>query len=259
MDADDRPEEERAPVLQVALTAARRLLRAASEEEAAEIVAQTVHELGGELEPPASHSPRQLPLDVTFGTSEPRVPAGDPEALEVLRSLLPAVVEDAHVALGRIRRESHLAATAGTDALTGLADRRVGMRVLGRVDAGDAVAMVDLDRFKGVNDRLGHDAGDEVLRSFGAALRRVLRAADTAARFGGEEFVVLLPRTSPDGAVALLERLREDWETTRPLPITFSAGVAAVGRGGGQGALAAADRALYAAKRAGRDRVEVAP
>lgn len=245
--------------LQVSLVAARGLLRAGSADEAAAIVAEAVRALGGELEAPSARSPRQLPLDVTFGTGDPLVPAADSEALDRLRVVLPAVIEDAHVALGRIRRESHLAASAGTDVLTGLPDRRIGMRVLGRLEEGDVLAMIDLDRFKDVNDELGHEAGDEVLRSFAAALRRVVRAADTAARLGGEEFLLLLPRTSLEGAGAVLERLRQTWSEDRPQPITFSAGLAVVGPDGGQRALTAADRALYAAKRGGRDRVEVAP
>jgi diguanylate cyclase (GGDEF)-like protein len=245
--------------LHVSLVAARGLLRAGTPEDVAEVVASAVRELGGELEPPASRSDGQLPLDVSFGTSDPLVPAGDPTTLDLLRVAVPAIVEDAHAALGRIRREGHLAATAGTDVLTGVADRRVGMRVLGRVEEGDVVAMVDLDHFKDVNDRLGHLAGDEVLRSFGGALRHGLRAADTAARLGGEEFLLLLPRTTVSGAQALLERLRARWVDERPQPISFSAGLAAVGPDGGRAALAAADRALYAAKGAGRDRVEIAP
>ena len=102
--------------LQVSLVAARGLLRAATVEEAAAVVASAVRELGGELEPPASRSGRQLPLDVSFGAADPLVPAGDPSTLELLRAALPAIVEDAHVALGRIRREGHLTAPAGTAA-----------------------------------------------------------------------------------------------------------------------------------------------
>lgn len=240
-----------------ALAAARRLLRATTEQEAATVVIDLVRALGGALEPPSPRAAGQLPVDVTFGTTDPLVPAGDPSTLARLASVLPAVVEDAHVALSRIRRETHLTATAGTDALTGLTSRRVGMRVLGRSAAGDAVAMLDLDHFKRVNDQLGHDAGDDVLRSFAAVLRAVLRAADTASRLGGDEFLLLLPRTSLAGAEALLDRARDAWEARRPQPVGFSAGLTTVGADGGPAALVAADRALYTAKDAGRDRVEV--
>ena len=148
--------------------------------------------------------------------------------------------------------------SATSDPLTGLTNRRVAMRVLGRLGVGDTVVFVDLDFFKIVNDTLGHDAGDDVLRAFARSLRTVARAADTVGRIGGEEFLLLLPTTDTHGALSLLERLRELWDTAKPHSVTFSAGVAAVGVAGSRAALSDADAALFAAKRAGRNRVEVA-
>jgi diguanylate cyclase (GGDEF)-like protein len=124
------------------------------------------------------------------------------------------------------------------------------------------VALIDLDHFKNINDTLGHDAGDTVLASFAAHLRAGVRDRDMVGRFGGEEVVVVFPYTTIEGAYDVLRRLRASWQTTSTLPITFSAGIAAVtGLGGdrepaGQTALKSADTLMYAAKSAGRDRVE---
>ncbi|MEW6154995.1 MAG: GGDEF domain-containing protein [Actinomycetota bacterium] len=236
----------------------RRLLRARTEEEVVGALIDVVRDLGGVIVPPSESGADQLPVDVTFGLGGPLVPSGRPEVLATLSEVLPPLVDDAHVALERARVQVHLAESAATDVLTGLANRRSTMRVLARLGRGDTVAMVDLDHFKRVNDTYGHDAGDAVLRSFARAVRGVVRTADTAGRIGGEEFVLLLPHTSPAGAVELLARLRVAWAAVRPYEVTFSGGVAAVGPSGPRAALARADSALYAAKGNGRDRVEVA-
>ena len=243
----------------VELDAVRRLLRARTPQDVVDVLLDVVVELGATAEPPATRSDRQLPVDITFGIGEPLVPSGEPATLHVLRDVLQPLVADAHVALDRTRRENVLVDSASNDPLTGLGNRRTAMRALSRLVEGDAVAMVDLDHFKAVNDTLGHDAGDEVLRCFGLTLGDVTRATDTVGRLGGEEFVLLLPRTTIDGAATLLDRLRQTWQETRPHPITFSAGVCPVGPDGPRAALSRADAALYAAKRGGRNRVEVAP
>lgn len=119
----------------------------------------------------------------------------------------------------------------------------------------------DLDRFKQINDRHGHGAGDLVLTTFGELLRRTARTSDVVARFGGEEFVVLLPGASSDGAYLLAERLRVSLSATRFsfLPaserITASFGIAQHQPGETfHQLLARADRSLYQAKAAGRNR-----
>ena len=123
--------------------------------------------------------------------------------------------------------------------------------------------MFDLDHFKLVNDVHGHDRGDEVLADVGAAVTACLRGSDFAGRYGGEEFLVLLPGSDRDGALATAERLREAIAAVRVRDdgiVTASLGVAVMPEDAGEGAelLRCADRALYAAKRAGRDRVESA-
>jgi diguanylate cyclase (GGDEF)-like protein len=177
------------------------------------------------------------------------------DQLETLRVL--AVAAQAHMAL---RRHVHeLDALARTDALTGVANRRAGEEALDRAlaladrrDAPLSVVMLDLDHFKAYNDQLGHGAGDLLLQRTARAWRQELRAGDLLARWGGEEFLAVLPDCSLAEAAVVAERLR----AAVPAPATCSAGVAhrapAEPR---DGLLQRADRALYAAKGEGRDRV----
>jgi diguanylate cyclase len=159
-----------------------------------------------------------------------------------------------------------------TDGLTALANRRhfdeTMQAMAGRAmnDGCDlSLVLVDIDRFKQVNDTWGHPVGDQVLQLVAAMLRRKLRPADFAARYGGEEFAVLLPLTNSTDAAALANRLREAFAGNRVViresgqsigVVTISAGVAAYRPGERLGEwLRRADNALYAAKQAGRNRV----
>ncbi len=128
-----------------------------------------------------------------------------------------------------------------------------------------ALAILDLDKFKKVNDTYGHQAGDAVLQQVASAVRALLRASDVLARYGGEEFALILPDTDLDAAWAIVDRLRREVAATdirlsdgRTIRVTFSAGVSAFSGGDprGQALLAAADEALYRAKARGRNRVE---
>jgi diguanylate cyclase (GGDEF)-like protein len=121
-----------------------------------------------------------------------------------------------------------------------------------------SVLMVDLDRFKEVNDRLGHQAGDDVLRRCAAAILLALRGTDFTARYGGDEFLVLLPNTALDGARLVAEKLRRVvFELHDPVS-SVSIGAAGWEPGVTRDVLLRrADRALYAAKEAGRNRVAV--
>jgi two-component system cell cycle response regulator len=129
-----------------------------------------------------------------------------------------------------------------------------------------SVLMVDLDHFKAINDSHGHVAGDEVLRGVSRILQREARAVDVVARFGGEEFVVVLPETGEEGAVRLAERIRarvEEMATvagreSRQLGVTVSIGVATVPSprvNSPEDLIAVADEALYRAKAQGRNQV----
>ncbi len=170
------------------------------------------------------------------------------------------VAAEAGPILNRLRDRDRLNLEAETDPLTGLSNRRTFNRALDRSEPGDALVMVDLDRFKRVNDRFGHAVGDEALRSMATCLQEAARDGDCVARFGGEEFAVILPRGDAPGARSFLERLREVWACTQPLT-TFSSGYAVRGKSEGPLlTLGRADRALYDAKGLGRDTdVEATP
>ena len=207
-----------------------------------------------------------------FGADDVAAIGDDPAEIALrLRALM-------RQAQDRARCRSRVAdglASAHRDALTGLWNRRYAEPHLARLvrsaEVGDrplSVLMIDIDRFKSVNDRFGHPAGDAVLREVASRLDRSLRAADLLARFGGEEFLVTLPNTDPVQARIVAERLCVA-VAERPVPLpggaeaalTVSAGLAHLrpGSGGAPGAasalVAAADRALYASKAAGRARM----
>ena len=157
---------------------------------------------------------------------------------------------------------------ADTDGLTGIANRRTFEDVLGREVLRAAhrheplsLVMLDIDNFKELNDRHGHQAGDDVLRDVAAILSKHCRDTDTPARYGGEEFALVLPRCSMGEALVKAERLRDAVALAKTLvPITVSIGVADFPRCADDGAalVKEADAALYASKRAGRNRTTAA-
>ena len=150
-----------------------------------------------------------------------------------------------------------LAAANLTDDLTGLGNRRRANVLLDSLRPEDALVVLDLDHFKVVNDTYGHHRGDLLLHDLGDFLRTTVRDVDAVARFGGEEFVVVLREARDPFGVA--ERLVADWRATAPLA-TLSAGVAIHATGRTYDAtFDAADAALYQAKANGRDCVVVAP
>ncbi len=162
--------------------------------------------------------------------------------------------------------ETALALAALTDELTGLPNRRLFMDAMQHCVArgqSGCVALIDLDHFKLVNDRYGHQAGDEVLRTFATVARQGLRGSDTLARIGGEEFALLLPGAPLEVAERICERLGHalSQAVTRfdgaEIRITTSIGLARLGRNP-EAAIMAADQALYDAKDAGRDRLSIA-
>ena len=124
-----------------------------------------------------------------------------------------------------------------------------------------SLLVLDVDHFKDVNDAYGHPAGDSLLRSVAQALSQRTKASDLAARLGGDEFAVVLPDCAAADAVRVAERVRAAFaDAVAPLRATLSAGVATIPdhASGGEDLVAAADAALYAAKRGGRDRTAVA-
>lgn len=170
----------------------------------------------------------------------------------------------------RIKLEAELRHLSSHDVLSGLSNRRhfieLTERELERCRRRSrplSLIMLDLDDFKSVNDTRGHAAGDAVIRAVGMLCTRTLREYDVAARIGGEEFTILLPETDLDGAGIMAERLRHQLES---MPITESGDSFYITASSGVSQarsetdnvdtfLARADRALYKAKRSGRNRV----
>jgi diguanylate cyclase (GGDEF)-like protein len=171
----------------------------------------------------------------------------------------------AAVALENARLHRIVEHQARVDGLTGLPNRRQCEDVLAaelaraeRFGGSLAVVIADLDDFKALNDRYGHAAGDAALCEFAAVLRDSVRDVDLACRWGGEEFVLVLPGTDGAGAASVAERVRENLRE-RSLDFTSSFGVASFAEtSSGAELVRRADAALYRAKRAGKDRVEVA-
>jgi diguanylate cyclase (GGDEF)-like protein len=170
------------------------------------------------------------------------------------------------LALCRHRRDLQL--LAQTDSLTGLLNRRAFEEILYRemrrsAQAGEqtAVLMLDIDRFKDVNDSLGHHAGDEVIQRVSAVLRGKMRPLDVLARYGGDEFVILSPDTTEAQAEEIAQRLVEEISGLHELPggrVTVSIGAAASRPGDTvEHLLRRSDEAMYCSKRGGRNRVTV--
>lgn len=175
------------------------------------------------------------------------------------------------LSLASARRAEQLERDAFTDSLTGLDNRSYWMRRLGeelaraqRRKAPLCVLFLDIDDFKSYNDRFGHRVGDQVLKLIAGVLRRAIRRNDNAARFGGEEFVVLLPDTDADEALVVAGRIGRDvarcdlgarLDGARNL--TVSGGIACFPKDGrtAEALIDAADQAMYAAKRAGKNRM----
>jgi len=170
-----------------------------------------------------------------------------------------------------VMREVALEDLALTDPLTKIGNRRFFDQTLDRelarcrrTQAPLALAFVDLDHFKSVNDVWGHQAGDKILSSFAVAAHRSVRVYDYLARIGGEEFAVILPGAGADGAVSVMERMCATVRATKfavtedkSIRVTCSAGIASFAptTDSLESFLERADRALYQAKLAGRDRV----
>ncbi|MEX1007613.1 MAG: sensor domain-containing diguanylate cyclase [Acidimicrobiia bacterium] len=201
-------------------------------------------------------------MGTTVGVAHATGPQGDPldvSAIEALQAL--ANLAGNRLGMLRIMAETQL--QAATDGLTGLINRRSlenRARALRSDGVEFALVMADLDRFKNLNDTHGHVAGDRALRVFAETLRHVLRSDDLACRYGGEEFVILLPRVGAHEAIDAMERIRRELahKTGRGEAPSFTAsfGVAHSSDASDFDELVhRADQALFLAKDGGRDRI----
>jgi diguanylate cyclase (GGDEF)-like protein len=205
---------------------------------------------------------RGEPIGAMTATST-RLAAFDRDALDVLSFVAKTIALD--IENVRLRR------VAVTDALTGCFNREllqqrlaVELALAGQRESPLSVALVDVDHFKAINDRHGHDVGDKVLVVIADRLRSAIRADDVLVRYGGDEFLALLPNTAVAVAREIGARMRERMEESgvqtdgRSITTRVSVGVAEYHGVSPDALLRRVDAALYAAKRGGRNRVEVA-
>jgi diguanylate cyclase (GGDEF)-like protein len=226
----------------------------------------------GDLEDPAEvpiHIADRTWLLVLQDPGSP--PVGLPIAIGILGIALAALLASLIVSWSRGERMRELERQASQDALTGLGNRRrfeedlaAAMARSRRDGTSGALLMLDLDRFKQVNDSQGHPAGDRVIKAVAETLRRRTRASDSLARLGGDEFAVILPRCSGQEALiaaeAIADEIRQRHSEDGREPLTVSIGVALFGddpKASVATIVADADAAMYAAKDDGRDAVRV--
>lgn len=212
----------------VSLRAARALLRARRQDEVVQIVLDAVGALGGTAEPITAGRERTIPIDLTFGTRDLLLPAGPPEVLEVLRAAMPSIVEDARVAIDRVRRDAHLRETAWADVLSGVVDRPRFEQIVDRAAAGDGLVAVRLDDYDELAERVGGEGAAAAVSGFARFLRRQVHPADTVGRLGDRRFGVLLLRTDLVDATDLRDRLRAAWEASRAPTLALATVVAVV-------------------------------
>ncbi len=183
--------------------------------------------------------------------------------------LLHTVADQLTVAVKQAHLFAQMQVQALTDGLTGCYNRRAfdlqlqkDLHLAIRMRHPLALIILDLDDFKQINDCAGHDVGDSALRSLAETFRRELRAVDTAARFGGDEFAIILPQAGTEGALVVAERLRRRIAATEipgygPMSASFGVAAFPFHTSSRESLVVAADRALYQAKRAGRNQVSL--
>jgi diguanylate cyclase (GGDEF)-like protein len=218
------------------------------------------------------------PISMPYGTELERFATMSVFALTIGRcmfiGIFSASMRQSLYASGLKLKEAYrrIEELAELDELTGSYNRRCIMRMLDeeiararRAGTSCSIALIDLDWFKRINDAYGHPTGDEVLRTFAITTFANIRTIDRFGRYGGEEFLLVLPDTAADGAAQILDRLRQiisdlDWSAFSPgMRVTISAGVTGLQPDETPDTfLARADNALYSAKARGRNQIACA-
>jgi diguanylate cyclase (GGDEF)-like protein len=233
---------------------------------------ETVFGSGGPLEDAASAPVRIADRTWTLTVKDPGGPdLSLPVALAILGLSLAALLASLIITWGRTERMQELERQASQDSLTGLSNRRrfeedlaTAMARSRRDRSRGALLMLDLDRFKQVNDSQGHPAGDRLIKEIAEVLRHRTRESDSLARLGGDEFAVILPRCSREearlAAEAIADEVRDHHSEAAPGPFTVSIGLAMFGddpRTSVATVVSEADAAMYLAKDEGRDAVRI--
>lgn len=198
---------------------------------------------------------------------------GSTASVDEIRCRIDRVLDSHATRAGFLRKQAELETLAYTDGLTGLANRRFFDEILAREVARAnrfrrpmAVVLMDVDHFKRINDRLGHDAGDQIIRRIGEQLLHLTRSSDCSARFGGDEFAAVLGDIDASGAQIYAQRVKKALSEVVVAPdfpslrCSLSVGISSYGeeRTTAEDLLKRADRALYRAKATGRNRIEIA-
>lgn len=236
-------------------------------------ILKTWAEVTGQDQQMLDYAIYQLDEPATFEFEFPQLINGEPRWCLLTHNPLPGkgFVRTFTDITKRKALEASLMRLSREDPLTGLYNRRTILDLLEeeiqrgrRYNHSLSFLMMDIDHFKKINDQWGHPTGDEVLRSFAAECRSVMRENDKMGRFGGEEFVMILPETDKLDAVLVAERIRKitakmavkSKRDSAPIPVTVSIGVTTTIEGdGAEAIIARADEAMYNAKDAGRNRV----
>ena len=184
-----------------------------------------------------------------------KITDNDAAALDLLADQAGRALENAAKSASDRRAVERLLDESQTDKLTGIGNRRYADMMIASMEAGDVLAMIDVDGLKGTNDKFGHEAGDELLKAVGDFLREQVRTPDLCARLGGDEFIILLKNAYP-GATQILTRLITMWEEKHLYSTTLSIGMSVHNSTREiQETIKAADTALYQAKHQGKNQL----